>query len=179
MQWKKNRDILELSGKTVCIVGCGSVGTECAKRFKALGCGVIGVDIYPRLNENYEKMMGLESLKYVLPKSDVVILTLPLTDETVHLMNEEKLNKMKHNAVLVNISRGSIVDTDALINKMSDLGGVVLDVFEEEPLGVESPLWRMKNVILTPHNSFVGEKNRDRLQKVILSNIKKRNCYKV
>lgn len=170
-QWKKHRDILELSGKVVCIVGCGSVGTECAKRFRGFGCKVIGVDLYPRADGNYEEMMGLELLGDALTKSDVIVLTLPLTDDTRHLMDTEKFNLMKQGAVLVNIARGDVVDTEALVNILTNLGGAVLDVFGEEPLSSDSVLWDMENVLIIPHNSFVGEGNRVRLQKVILDGL--------
>ena len=169
--WEKHREILELSGKTVCIVGCGSVGTECAKRFRAFDCHVTGIDLYPREDEAFAEMLGMEYLDTNLAESDIVVLTLPLTEETRHLMNEKRLWLMKPGAVLVNIARGAVVDTDALIKVMPRLGGAVLDVFEEEPLSKESLLWEMENVILTSHNSFVGEGNRERLQKVILKNI--------
>ena len=170
-RWEKHRGLLELSGKTVVIVGCGSVGTECAKRFRAFGCEVIGVDLYPRPDENYERMVELQELDNELPGADVVILTLPLTDETRHMMNHEKLGLLKDTAVLVNIARGAVVDTEALLDAVDHIGGVALDVFEEEPLSENSPLWDKENVILTPHNSFVGERNGIRLSNVIIDNI--------
>lgn len=170
--WGKNRELLELFGKKVCILGCGSVGTECAKRFRALGCEVTGIDLFVRTDENYSTILGLNKLNIVLPESDIVVLTLPLTEETKHLMNDEKFSAMKDGAVLVNIARGGIVDTNALIRALSRLGGAVLDVFEEEPLGTDSPLWDMENVIVTPHNSFVGEGNGERLSDVIVESLK-------
>lgn len=171
-RWEKHRGLLELNGKTVCIVGCGSVGTECAKRFKAFGCDVTGVDLFLREDENYRIMLPLELLNPVLEKSDVVVLTLPLTDETRHLMNADRFAKMKQGSVLVNIARGAVVDTEALLDALNDkLSGAVLDVFEEEPLSEDSPLWDMENVILTPHNSFVGDGNGERIDRLILENL--------
>ncbi len=117
--WEKNRELLELFGKKVCILGCGSVGTECAKRFRALGCEVTGIDLFVRTDENYSTILGLNKLNIVLPESDIVVLTLPLTEETKHLMNDEKFSAMKDGAVLVNIARGGIVDTNALIRALS------------------------------------------------------------
>lgn len=172
--WKKHRNVMELYDKIVCIVGCGSVGTECAKRFKAFGCHVIGVDLYPRTEENFEKIFSLEDFETVLNECGVVVLALPLTDKTEHLMNESKLRALKPETILVNIARGAVLDTDALINILPNIGGAVLDVFEGEPLPEDSPLWEMENVIITPHNSFVGEGNRKRLQNLILKNIKER-----
>jgi phosphoglycerate dehydrogenase-like enzyme len=171
--WEKNRGLWELYGKTVTIVGCGSVGTECAKRFTAFECYVIGVDLYPRQDMNYTKMVGLDTLDEVLPATDILILTLPLTDKTYHLINAERLQILKVNAVLVNIARGAVVDTNALIKAVPRLGGAVLDVFEEEPLEISSKLWDMENVLLAPHNSFVGDRNRFRLTNVILDSLEK------
>lgn len=170
--WEKNRDILELFGKEVCIIGCGNVGTECAKRFNAFGCNVIGIDIFSREDENYSEIFCLEELDSILCKSDIIILTLPLTDKTKYLMNIQKIELLKKDAILVNIARGAIIDTKALIKKLPYLSGVILDVFEEEPLLKDNPLWDIENVIITPHNSFIGEGNRKRLQDLILKNLK-------
>lgn len=172
--WDKHRGLRELFGKTVCIVGCGSVGTECAKRFGAFGCQVIGVDKYVREDENYECIVGLEELEDVLPKAEVLVLTLPLTEETRHLMNARTFALMKKGAILANIARGAVVDEKALVKALEEgkLRGAVLDVFEEEPIGEENPLWGMEEVILTPHNSFVGDGNAGRLASVIMGNLK-------
>ena len=170
--WIKNRELRELFGKTVCILGCGSVGTECAKRFKAFGTRVVGVDLYPREDENYVKICSLDELNPVISECDVLVLTLPLTEETCHIINSDRLALLKDSAVLVNIARGGVVDTEALIKELPRRYGAVLDVFEEEPLSYDSPLWNMENVIVTPHNSFVGENNSYRLNTLIINNFK-------
>ena len=172
-RWEKKRELAELYGKTVCIIGCGSVGTECARRFSAFGCRVIGVNRHPREDENYYSMVPVGALGEVLPEADVVVLAVPLTEETRRLIDAEKLGKMKLGAVLVNIARGAVVDERALEAALgANLGGAVLDVFEEEPLSAESPLWDMENVIITPHNSFVGDGNAERLKSVIMGNLR-------
>ena len=100
-----------------------------------------------------------------------MILTLPLLPETKHLIDSNAFHCMKQGAVLVNISRGGVVDTSALISALENkLFGAVLDVFETEPLPEDSPLWHMDHVILSPHNSFVGEGNPSRLSALILEN---------
>ena len=171
-KWEKHRGLTELYGKQVCIVGCGSVGTECAKRFRAFGCFVVGVDIKPYQNELYDSMLPLDSLDDALTKADVTILTLPLTEETRHFINADRFAAMKNGAVLVNIARGAIIDTDALIVALNKhLGGAVLDVFDEEPLHESSPLWDMVNVIITPHNSFISDKNNARLRELVINNL--------
>lgn len=170
--WEKCRDIIELYGKKVAVVGCGNVGQECAKRFKAFGCQTIGVDLYPYESRDFDDMFGLDKLDTVLPDCDIVVLTLPLTDATKHLFDEARLRLLKSDAVLVNISRGAVINTEALIRMLPNIGGAVLDVFENEPLKQESLLWNFENVIITPHNSFVGEGNSERLWNIILRNLK-------
>lgn len=173
-QWEKHRGVLELYGKSVLIVGCGSVGTECAKRFAAFGCRVFGVDIFPYETVDYEAIYPLSACEDALKESDIVVLTLPLTKESEHFFDEARFAKMKDGAVLVNIARGAVVDTCALIEALKNkLFGAVLDVFEEEPLSADHPLWEMENTILTPHNSFVGEGNGDRLFDLICRNLER------
>lgn len=170
--WNKHRGLLELWGKQVTIVGCGNIGQECAKRFAAFDCCVVGVDIFQAQLPNIETMYDISCLPEVLPDSDVVVLTLPLTEGTRHLFDEKMLQNIKPGGILVNIARGGVVDTDALIRALQTrLGGAVLDVLEEEPLNEDSPLWDMEQVILTPHNSFVGDNNSQRLADVILRNL--------
>lgn len=169
--WEKHRGLMELAGKQVLIVGCGSVGNECANRFKAFDCEVIGVDLFPREDSLFNEMLPLDKFDVALQQADVVVLTLPLTERTKHLMNEERFSLLKDGATLVNIARGAIIDTEALMNHIDRLTGAVLDVFEEEPLSEQSPLWDKQNIILTPHNSFVGEENGERLNHIIMANL--------
>ena len=172
--WEKDRTVRELQGDTVCIVGCGSVGTECAKRFKAFGTTVIGADLVEPQSEYYDEYVPMDRLSEALSKADIVILTLPLTDETRGTVNKDMFACFKNGAVLVNIARGAVVNENDLISALENgkLGGAVLDVFENEPLQENSPLWNMENVIITPHNSFVSRKNNGRLFKLIVDNLK-------
>lgn len=173
--WEKRRDILELHGKTVCILGCGNVGTECAKRFQAFGCKVFGVDLYPREDISYEEMYPLSNIQKALSQADVVVLTLPLTEQTRKMFNSCLFEKMKENSIFVNIARGAIVDEQDLLKALDEkLMGAVLDVFEQEPLSNSSLLWKRDDVIITPHNSFVGDGNEKRLSIVIFDNLEKR-----
>lgn len=146
--------------------------TECAKRFAAFGCQVVGIDLYPGKKQYYQKMLHLNMFDDVLPQSDIIVLTLPLTEETHYLMNNSRFEQLKEGVILVNIARGAVIDTEALINHLDKLGGAVLDVFEEEPLPEDNKLWDREEVILIPHNSFVGENNQKRLSKIIMENLK-------
>lgn len=172
-RWEKHRDIIELYGKNVLIVGVGNVGAECAKRFALMGCSVYGADVYPQKTEHFVDVLPMSKLDGLLGNADVVILTLPLTGETKGLFNISRFEKFKDGAILVNISRGAVVNQADLVSALDGkLGGAVLDVFDNEPLEENSPLWEMENVIITPHNSFVGEGNIERLYEVVLSNLK-------
>ena len=167
--WNKLRDLQELFDKRVLIIGFGSVGTECAKRFKAFGCEVVGVDVIPRMDINYSCMVGLEMLDDELENADVVVLTLPLTDETRGLIDKKRLKLIKKSGILVNIARGAVIDQEAL-EKWD--GSAILDVFEDEPLDRFSSLWKKEGFVVTPHNSFIGTGNVYRLSKVIMDNIR-------
>ena len=166
-KWEKRRGLREPAGRTVVIVGCGSVGTECAKRFKAFGCEVVGVDIAIREVEQYDCMVPLQELDAQLKRADVVVLTVPLTEQTKGLIDEKRFGMIQ--GVLVNISRGAVIDQRALGNWN---GEAVLDVFEEEPLDIDSQLWDKENVVVTPHNSFVGNGNNKRLSYLIINGLR-------
>jgi phosphoglycerate dehydrogenase-like enzyme len=171
--WEKNRGLKELFGKTATIVGCGSVGTECAKRFKAFGCRIEGINRSNRSDEAYDRIQTSDKLDEILPVSDVLILAVPLTSDTEKLIDRKRLELLPENAVIVNISRGKIIDETALAEllKSGRIAGAVLDVFENEPLTEYSPIWSVPNLIATPHNSFVSEGNARRLNDVVMSKL--------
>lgn len=170
--WQKDRGLRELSGSSVCVIGCGSVGTECAKRFAALGCKVSGVDVKPFESEFFVKVYGFEERFAAVAEADIVVLCLPLTGETAGVIDGDFLKRLKSGCVLINIARGGLINTDALVSALKGQKlYAALDVFEGEPLSAGSPLWDMKNVIITPHNSFAGDGNNGRLNQVILRGI--------
>ncbi len=173
--WQKDRQLSELCGKTVAIVGCGSVGTECAKRFKAFDTKIISVDVFNHCNKIYDEFCHISNIGSVLGEADIVILTLPLTDKTKGLFDGGMFSQFKDGSVLVNISRGAVVNEADLAAALESgkLSGAVLDVFETEPLDGGSPLWDMPNVIITPHNSFVSGNNGARLFALAYDNLKK------
>lgn len=171
-RWDKHRGLRELYGNTVCILGCGDVGTECAKRFLAFGCKVIGVNRSVRKNPFFDKVYPMEEIKEGIALADVVVVSVALTSLTRHLLNDEVFSVMKDGCILVNIARGPIIDTDALMTALKS-GRIyaAMDVFDNEPLDPTSPLWDIENVILTPHNSFVGDGNANRLFAIIKGNL--------
>lgn len=172
--WQQNRSLRELSGREVCIVGTGSIGTECARRFRAMGCRVTGLCRHPQPKEDFDRICPMAQLDAILTESDIVILALPLNAESRGLFDARRFSCMKPGAVLVNVARGPVVNTAALAEALRSgrLSGAFCDVFETEPLPEDSPLWDLENLIITPHNSFNGEHNMDRLFELLYTNIK-------
>ncbi len=171
--WLKNRDITELCGKRICIVGTGSIGSETAKRFSGFTDEIYGVDLYPSERPYFKEIYPIEMLDRELGVSDVVVLTLPLTAETENMFDRHRFSMMKNGAVFVNAARGGLADENALSEALDNkLSGAVCDVFRTEPLSENSGLWEKENLIVTPHNSFVSENNADRMWSVIEKNLK-------
>lgn len=167
--------VREIDECTVLVIGAGGIGSEIATRFSALGARVIGVRRRPGLGApaGFAEVHGLSALDDLLPSADVVVLATPLTDETRHVLNTDRLALLKSGAILVNVARGALVDEEALIQALRSGGvrGAVLDVFAKEPLAAESPLWHLPNVLWTPHVSGVSPRRFwDRLQGLILEN---------
>lgn len=173
-KWEKNRDMIELYGKKVIIFGCGSVGLECAKKLNSFGCSIVGVDTISCESSYLNKMVLLKDFNSnFLNKADVVVSALPLNETTMHFFNSSFFDGMKEKSIFVNVSRGQVVDEKALIKALKEkLFGAVLDVFDTEPLNEKNELWSLKNVFLTPHNSFIGDGNNERISSLILSNLK-------
>lgn len=171
--WNKERFMPELNGKRILILGCGAVGQACASRFAAMGCAVTGIARTARTIPGYAEVYTLADLPTLLPSADVVILAIPATPATKQLFKAETFERMNPSSILVNIARGELVDETALVTALNDgqLAGAVLDAFTKEPLSPDSPLWEMPNVIITPHNSFVGANNIHRISRNILKNL--------
>lgn len=170
-RWEKHRGLLELSGKRVCILGCGDVGREIAKRLKAFGCRITGVNRTVRVLPDFDEILPLDKLSDTATLCDILICCIALTPETRGIVSKEIFDLLPTGAVFVNVARGTLAYEAALIAWLQSGGHAVLDVFEEEPLPKASLLWDMENVVLTPHNSFVGDGNRMRLWETIKENL--------
>lgn len=166
-RWEKHRGLLELSGKRVCILCCGDVGREIAKRLKAFGCRITGVNRTVRALPDFDEILPLDKFPDAAAVCDILICCIALTPETRGIVSKEVFDHLPAGTVFVNVARGTLADEAALTAWLQSGGHAVLDVFEEEPLPETSPLWDMENVILTPHNSFVGDGNRARLWETI------------
>jgi phosphoglycerate dehydrogenase-like enzyme len=151
--WDRERPT-RLSGKTMGIIGLGSVGQEIAKRGKQFGMNILGIKLTPKSLENVDRVFGAKDLSQVIPEVDYLVVVVPLTSRTYHMLGEKELSLMKEGTVVFNIGRGKTVDERALIEILKT-GRIkaVLDVFETEPLPAESELWDLQNVLITPHTS--------------------------
>jgi phosphoglycerate dehydrogenase-like enzyme len=152
--------VREVTGARVLIVGAGGLGGEVATRLSALGARCVGVRRRPRLGApaGFERVVGPDGIDEELSDADVVVLTAPLTAESAGLLTADRLTRLKSGSVLVNVARGALIDEKALAEELSRgrLRGAVLDVFQKEPLASDSPLWQLRNVLLTPHISPVS-----------------------
>jgi phosphoglycerate dehydrogenase-like enzyme len=169
--WER-RSVVDLQERTLGVVGLGPIGLEVARLGAALRMRVVGVRRTPRGDEPCETW-PLARLDELLAIADALVLAIPLADETRHLLDARRLALVKRGAWLVNVGRGALVDESALAAALASgqLGGAGLDVFEVEPLPVESPLWSLPNVIVTPHDSGDSPGNLHRATAIFLDNL--------
>lgn len=172
-QWMKHRDLREIAGIKVAVVGAGNVGQEVAKRFKAFGAVTVGFDVHTNVTSHFDQMEMASGLQSQVGCFDVVVVTAPLLPSTRGLLSRGVLEALKENAILVNIARGGLIDEKAMCEVLVERKDLfaALDVFEEEPLPTDSPLWRLENVAVSPHNSFVSNGNNKRMFDVIYRNL--------
>lgn len=155
-QWQSLGQVRSIEGSTVLVLGMGDIGGEFARRVKALGAHVIGVRRTDTRCPDYADEVHLTSdLDQLLPLADVVAVSLPGTRETAGLLDRRRIALMKEGAVVLNVGRGSIIDTEALCDALESghLGGAGLDVTDPEPLPVGHRLWDIPNAVITPHIS--------------------------
>lgn len=149
----------ELEDKTVGILGMGAIGSRVAALADAFGMEVLAIrrsaGSRHKGDGRVSEFMPPSDLPYLLGESDYVVVAVPLTDESRHMIGEEQLRSMKPSAVIVNIARGAVIDEPALIHALKEgwIAGAALDVFEQEPLPEDSEIWKLPNVLLTPHVS--------------------------
>jgi phosphoglycerate dehydrogenase-like enzyme len=164
--WDRDATPEELLGRTVAIVGLGSIGEEVAKRCKPFGMRVIGskrsVTSRGTGSQHVDELFPPDQLHAMLGEADYVVLAMPLTPETQGMIDAAAIAAMKPGARVINIARGGVVDDAALVDglRSGHLGGAGLDVFNPEPLPEDSPYWDLPNVIVTPHRSGLTQNTR-------------------
>ncbi|MEO5985521.1 MAG: D-2-hydroxyacid dehydrogenase [Candidatus Limnocylindria bacterium] len=167
----------ELSELTVGIVGYGSIGTELAALLRPFGTRIVATRRHPERGAgdapNVE-LRGLDRLNDLLAESDIIVVAAPLTDETAGLIGAEQLALMREDAWLINIARGRLIDEIALRRALASgwIGGAVLDVFSEEPLAPDSPLYDTPNLVITPHTSWASDRVAERTVDLFIDNLR-------
>jgi phosphoglycerate dehydrogenase-like enzyme len=144
-----------LHGRTMAVIGLGSIGRAIARAARAFGMRVIGMNRSGRRVPEVERVYRRAGFREMLHASDYIVLALPLTPETRGLVGEAELRAMRPGGWLVNVGRGGLIQEEALVRALHErwIGGAVLDVFSDEPLPTEHPFWAMPNVVVTPHIS--------------------------
>jgi phosphoglycerate dehydrogenase-like enzyme len=174
-EWRSLSDdtLIHLPEATALIVGVGGVGAEAARLAAAFGITVIGTDARRAdVPQGLVEMHAPEALDALLPRADFVILTVPHTPETEGMMSQDRFARMKRGAVFINIGRGMTTHLDDLVAALrsGQVGGAALDVFEQEPLPADHPLWSMPNVLITPHMAGNGKYLDDRRYAILRDN---------
>jgi len=174
-RWQLLR-LRELADLSVGMIGLGSIGMEIARRCQAMGMRVMATRRHPERDTPFaDEVLPSDQLPALLAASDFVVVAAPLTPETRGLIDETALRQMRPDVWLINIARGQIVDQAALTRALAEgwIGGAALDVFDEEPLPADSPLWDMPNVIITPHNSWSTPHFKEREAALFLDNLER------
>lgn len=173
--WQLTSDILELSNKRIGFIGTGTIAQEAAKRLKGFDVSQIGFNTSGKSVQPFDECFPIEMLDRWIQRFDVLILAVPATKGTHRLVNRNLLKKMKDSSVLVNVSRGTVIDENALLEQLNagKFLGVALDVFEQEPLSPENPLWDIERAYITPHNCWVSEQRNERRFDIIFDNLRR------
>lgn len=172
-KWQRGLALEELTEKTLLIIGAGGIGQEIALRAKVFGMKVLGSSLYPRPLANFDQVVGANEWQELLPQADFIVIATPLTPETKGMINLDVLRLFPAHSYLINIARGAIVDEPALIHALENkwIVGAALDTVTIEPLPAESPLWKVPNLLITPHNSGNSPKTQERTFALFLDNL--------
>jgi len=176
-RWSKaDVGVIDLEGTSLGIIGLGGIGLAVAERGRAFGMRILGVDPAPKATPDYiETIWGPERLHEMLREADFVVICVPHTPETEYMIDTAALNTMKRSAILINVGRGKVVHLAALTRalEVGGIGGAGLDVFEEEPLPEEHPLWGMENVMITPHAGGGSPRIGERRCVLVVENVRR------
>lgn len=165
----------ELHGSTAAIVGMGAIGTGVLDRLDVFGMDTVGVRHTPEKGGPTDDIYGFDEIHEAVADAEYVVLACPLTDTTRGLIDEDLLLTMRADAVLINVARGPVVETDALLDALqrNHLGGAVLDVTDPEPLPEDHPLWGIGNVVITPHNAGDTPAYFERCGEILAENVER------
>lgn len=164
----------EFAGSRVCIVGMGEIGTAIAERLAGFGVETVAVRHSPQKGGPVDSVYGYDELHAAVSEAQYIALACPLTERTRSLFDATVFETLSPESVLVNIARGPVVETDALVSALrrNQIGGAALDVTDPEPLPGDHPLWQFDNVLITPHNAGHTPKYYDRLADIVAENVR-------
>lgn len=176
----KNREFVrrptdDLKGKTVCLVGLGGNGSRIAQVLRPFGVRILATDWFPEANPAVDMVQAPDFLPKLLPQSDILIVTVPLTAATEHLIGESELAGLRAGSYVINVARGRVIDEPALIAALQagHLAGAGLDVTYDEPPAVDSPLWEAPNLLVTPHVGAQSTVRMDRTTDLFCINLQR------
>lgn len=168
--------LYDIDGQTAGVIGLGGIGRRYARVAAAFGMKVLAVDAHAVSAPDFvDSLWGMDRLDELIERADVILTSCPYTDETHHLINAERIAKMKPTAIVVNIARGGIIDEDALSVALLEgrIAGAGIDVCETEPLPSDSPLWDVPNLVVTPHCGGLGPARMGRLAQFFCENLRR------
>ncbi|MCD8037099.1 MAG: NAD(P)-binding domain-containing protein [Clostridiales bacterium] len=172
--WEKDFRLQEITDKRAAILGTGSIGMQIAKRLKAFDAVTIGFNRSGKSAEYFDEIHEIDEFSDMVSGLDIIVVALPLNDGSVHIINRDILEKMHKKSILINVGRGQSVDTKALYNvlKNESIMGAALDVYEEEPLPEDNPLWDLDNLIFSPHTCSGSNYMNKRVYELTYANLK-------
>ncbi|KAB1197596.1 MULTISPECIES: D-2-hydroxyacid dehydrogenase [Haloferax] len=174
-EWRTFQAYGELEGSTVTVVGLGAIGQAIVERLEPFGVETVGVRHTPEKGGPTDRVVGFDDVESALVETDHLVLACPLTDETRHLIDQQAFFSLPNHAVLVNVARGGVVDTDALVKSVQRgyVRAAALDVTEPEPLPNDHPLWDFENVFITPHVAGHTPHYFTRLADIVAENVER------
>jgi phosphoglycerate dehydrogenase-like enzyme len=174
--WNEHPRPREVKGATLLVVGLGTIGRGVAEMAVAIGMHVLAVRENPQKGVGTaDEVFGFEQLNDVLPRADFVVVAAPLTEKTRACIGAQQFARMKRDAYFINVSRGALVDEPALVQALQSetIGGAALDVFNEEPLPQDSPLWNLPNILITPHSAAFTDQQWERHYTLFCENLRR------
>ena len=175
--WSRDKvDVSLIHEGTACVLGLGTIGRSIARLLGQFGMHVIGVDAQTTVApEGVAELVGADGMLDAAGKADVVVVALPVTDQTKGMIDTAWFDRLKPTALVVNIARGPIINESDLVDALTSgqIAGAALDVYEKEPLPHESPLWDLPNVVMTPHIASRSEEGDRNLQKIFVENLRR------
>lgn len=172
--WFMDTSVLEMYNKNIVFFGTGTIAKEAVKRLSGFGVNITGLNTDGRLIDGFNKCAPISDAKKYVSEADIIVIALPSTKKTIGIFDSKLIDSMKSTASIINIARGEIIDEEylylALLNKK--IKSASLDVFTNEPLDNENKLWKLRNVNISSHNSWISEKRNDRRFDTIYTNLK-------